>query len=53
VEIRQGHEINDDSVDSPQWIRIDGLEERHFHNHGRLVMEALHFKITLPAGDGG
>lgn len=53
VEICQDHEINDDSVDSPQWIRIDGLEAGHFHNHGQVVMEALHFQIILAAGHGG
>ena len=42
IEICQDHEINDDSVESPQWIKIDALENHHFHNHGQLVLEALH-----------
>jgi mutator protein MutT len=42
IEIDHDLEINDDSVDLPRWIRIDELEEQHFHNHGHLVLEALH-----------
>ncbi len=42
VEIRHDLEINDDSVDLPRWIRIEELENQHFHNHGHLVLDALH-----------
>ena len=42
AEIRYDLEINDDSVNMPRWIKIDELEHQQFHNHGHLVLEALH-----------
>ncbi len=41
IEVCKDHEINDDSVDTPRWIKIDELENQHFHNHGDLILEAL------------
>ncbi len=41
LEIRPDHEINDDSVELPRWIKVDELENQHFHNHGHLILEAL------------
>jgi hypothetical protein len=32
---------------------LNGLEEGHFYNQGRLVLEAFHFYIILLAEDGG
>ena len=42
IQIRQDLKINDDSVALPRWIKINELENQHFHNHGHLVLEALH-----------
>lgn len=42
IELYQDHEINDDSVELPRWIKIEGLESQQFHNHGPLILEALH-----------
>jgi ADP-ribose pyrophosphatase YjhB (NUDIX family) len=42
IQIRQDIKINDDSVELPRWIKINELENQHFHNHGHLVLEALH-----------
>jgi len=42
MEICDDNEVDDDSVEMPRWIKIDGLENQHFHNHGQLILEALH-----------
>jgi 8-oxo-dGTP diphosphatase len=42
IEICDDNEVDDDSVEMPRWIKIDGLEKQHFHNHGQLILEALH-----------
>lgn len=42
IQIRQDLKINDDSVELPRWIKINELENQHFHNQGHLVLEALH-----------
>ena len=48
IEICQDHEINDDSVELPRWIRVDELENQHFHNHGQLILEALRLSTVNP-----
>ena len=34
-------QVDDNAVEKPRWIEIDGLENQHFHNHGQLILEAL------------
>jgi 8-oxo-dGTP pyrophosphatase MutT (NUDIX family) len=43
LEICKDNEVDDDAVEMPRWIAIDRLENQHFHNHGDLILEALHF----------
>lgn len=42
MELCRDSEVEDDSVEKPRWIAIEGLESRLFHNHGELILEALH-----------
>lgn len=41
LEICRDDQVDDISVEKPRWIRIDGLEDQQFHNHGQLILEAL------------
>ncbi len=44
IEICKDSQVEDNAVEKPRWIKIAGLENRHFHNHGQLILEALHSK---------
>ena len=37
----EDNQVDDNAVEKPRWIEIDGLENQHFHNHGQLILEAL------------
>lgn len=45
-EVCEDDQVKDDAVDKPCWVEIEGLEEGHFHNHGGLILEALHSTLT-------
>ncbi len=42
LEVCNDSEVEDESVEKPRWIEISELESQHFHNHGQLILEALH-----------
>ncbi len=42
LEVCKDSEVDDESVERPRWVEISGLESEHFHNHGQLILEALH-----------
>jgi nucleoside triphosphatase len=42
TEVCRDSEVDDDSVERPRWVDIRRLESHHFHNHGALILEALH-----------
>jgi hypothetical protein len=37
----EDEDVDDDASEKPRWVEIAGLEEAHFHNHGKLILEAL------------
>lgn len=41
LEVCKDNQVDDNAVEKPRWIEIDGLENQHFHNHGQLIIEAL------------
>jgi 8-oxo-dGTP pyrophosphatase MutT (NUDIX family) len=34
-------QVEDDAVEKPRWVEIEGLTEEQFHNHGRLILDAI------------
>jgi len=34
------NQVEDNAVEKPRWVEIDGLEPGQFHNHGQLILEA-------------
>jgi 8-oxo-dGTP pyrophosphatase MutT (NUDIX family) len=41
-EICADSQIDDESVEKPRWVEVEGLQEEEFHNHGQLILEVLH-----------
>jgi len=41
LEICKDNQVDDNAVEKPRWIEIGGLENQHFHNHGKLILEAI------------
>jgi nucleoside triphosphatase len=41
-EVRADSEVNDEAVEKPRWVEVEGLQVEDFHNHGQLVLEILH-----------
>ena len=37
----EDNQVDDNAVEKPRWVEIDGLGNQHFHNHGQLILEAL------------
>ena len=34
-------QVEDDAVEKPRWVPIEGLTDEQFHNHGRLILDAI------------
>jgi hypothetical protein len=41
-EVCADSEVDDGAVEKPRWVEVEGLQVEDFHNHGQLILEALH-----------
>lgn len=35
-------QVDDGEVEKPRWIEVEGLQADDLHNHGQLILKALH-----------
>ncbi|MBN2256857.1 MAG: NUDIX domain-containing protein [Anaerolineaceae bacterium] len=42
IDLCRDEQVEDDAVEKPRWVEIEGLKEEQFHNHGRLILDAIH-----------